>query len=198
MMLSRAPISIGGACFCLEHVCVDSATQDQLDELRDAIEAAKKVRAATTRRQQALEEQAARLGLDAPPHITTELVDLGLKIKAKSDEIRELERSAARLELAPKSALEFSYGSTLPQLAPAVVDTRLQVMERQLERVLDALVQLGDEQDATRAESREWRQHERTERQEGQSRRLALALGTGFVLLMIVFAVIAIAIKVWS
>lgn len=177
---------------------MDSATQDQLVELRDAIEAAKKVRAATTARQRVLEEQAAKRGMDAPPHITTELIDLALKIKAKTDEITELERSAARLELAPTSALEFSYDSTLPQLAPAVVDTRLHMLERQLDRVLSAIVQLGDAQDARNAEGREWRQHERTERQAGQGRRLALALGTAFVLLVIAFTMIAIAIKVWS
>lgn len=178
---------------------MDSQTQDQLDELRAAIDAAKRVRTATTRRQQALEEQAAKLGLDAPPQITTELVELGLKIKAKTDEITELERSAARLFLAPKSALEFQDGETLyPHLAPAVVDTRLHHMERQLEHVLDALVQLAGGQDARSAESREWRQHERTERTIGQGRRLALALITAFVLLVIAFATIAIAIKVWS
>ncbi len=178
---------------------MDSATQDQLDELRDAIEAQKRVRGALTRRQQALEEQAAKLGIDTPPQITTELVDLGVKIKASTDQIRELERSAARLELAPKSALEFQDTSTIyPHLAPAVVDTRLHHMERQLDQVLDGIAQLGDDQERIRAESREWRAHERTERTEGQARRLALAMGIAFVLLVISFAVIAIAIKVWS
>lgn len=113
-------------------------TQRQLDELREQLEAVRRTRAATRRRREALEEQAAKLGNDAPPHITTEITDLLVKQRELDTQLGELEKRIARLALAPQSAIEVlpESGTAAPHLIPAVVDSRLQAVERGVEKAL--------------------------------------------------------------
>ena len=119
-------------------MAADDETQRQLHELRDELAARRTIRLATRRRLDALEEQAATLGIQAPPQIATEIADLNIKRRELDATCNEIEKRIARLELAPTPAVEVlprTPGSTpLPQLIPAVIDSRMQAIERGQDR----------------------------------------------------------------
>jgi nitrogen fixation/metabolism regulation signal transduction histidine kinase len=189
-------------------------TDRQLVELRDELEARRQARDAMRRRLNALEEQAAHMGRDTPAHITTEIGELVEKRRVLDGTIGEIEKRIARLELSPQSAIE-----VLPRgestydikLAPVVIDSRLQAVERMLimlddrgsrmegmlgglERVLERLA--GDV--TAKAEiDHEWREAERSARSTGQRDYRVIFAIVALILLLLAIGVILIAIRVY-
>lgn len=174
----------------------DEETLRQLEELREEIASQRARRGATRRRLNTLEESAAEMGRDAPPHITNEIDDLRAKRRKLDASIAELGKRVARLELAPTPAIE-----VLPrgdatydiQLAPAIVDSRLQAVERRLDMQDEQLDRLVRRQE----EAADWRERETMQRHGGQSYhrqrdRMLLA-----VLVVIALGVIFIAVRVY-
>lgn len=183
----------------------DEETQRQLTELRDSIAATARIRDAHQRRLYVLQEQAAQYGIDAPAHLVTETVDLGVKIKAADEQIREFRRLAVRLEQAPQSALTLpDADAVIPVLLPAVVDQRLREMGATVDRMGDMFAHLQELIDLSREESREWRNTERAARQGGmrdhhgehRTQRIIL-VGGAVVLLILAIGVVLIAVKVF-
>lgn len=179
-------------------MAADEETQRQVAELRERLAATQRIREAHQRRLYVLQEQAASFGLAAPAHLLTEIADLGVKVRAADGEIREIERRVARLELAPQSALALpASGSPIPQLIPAVVDTRLSALEHSMVRVEDAVAHIREQAEQARQESREWRQAERAGRQEGQRTYRLLFAGGAIVLLVLAAVLVLVAIRVY-
>jgi hypothetical protein len=172
----------------------DDETRQQLDELRDAIAATRRTRDAHQRRLYVLQEQAARLGKNAPPEIVTEIGDIAEAVQAADAQIKEFRRLAARLELAPQSALALpDTDAVIPELLPAVVDARLRALDRANERFEEALSQLWSQGERSAADSRDWR---RDHHGEHWTLRIVL-VGGAVVLLVLVIGVVVIAIKVF-
>lgn len=147
----------------------DSETQRQIEELRTREQSQQRVRDAHQRRLYVLQEQAAQFGKRAPAELVIEIADTGTAIQALDEELREIKRLHARLALAPTSALQLPDGpSGIPQLVPAIVDTRLQALEVGQARLEGTLGSVLDLVEITREESREYRQSERLSRIEGQ------------------------------
>ena len=183
----------------------DEETQRQLSELDMSITATARIRDAHQRRLYVLQEQAAQYGIEAPAHLVTESIDLGVKLKAADEQIREFRRLAARLEQAPQSALTLpDADAVIPELLPAVVDARLRGLDRANERIEDAIDQLWRHGELAAAESREWRRSERAARQDGmrdhhgEHRMLRIVIiGGAVVLLILAIGVVLIAVKVF-
>lgn len=177
-------------------MATDEETLRQLAELREEIDALRIRREATRRRLNALEERAAEMGRDTPPHITTEIGDALAKKRALDASIAELGKRVARLELAPTPAVE-----VLPrgdatydmQLAPAIVDSRLQAMERRLDRQDEQLDQLVRRQE----EAASWRERSDAQRHGGQSDRRQREVVLLAVLIVIALGVLFIAVRVY-
>lgn len=179
-------------------MAADEETQRQLAELRERLAATQRIREAHQRRLYVLQEQAAHFGADAPAHLLTESADLGVKIRAADGEIHEIERRIARLELAPQSALVLpESGPPIPQLVPAVVDTRLQAVEQAIEWMRSTIADIREDVQLAREESREWRQAERAGRQEGQRIYRLLFIGGAITFLILAIGVVLIAIRVY-
>ncbi len=147
----------------------DDETQRQIEELRDREQAQLRIRDKHQQRLYVLQEQAAQFGTRAPAEIVMEIADIGTAIQAIDAELREIRRRLARLALAPTSALQLPSGpSDIPELVPAVVDTRLQHLEVGQARLEGTLTSVLDLVEITREESRDHRQSERLSRIEGQ------------------------------
>jgi chromosome segregation ATPase len=172
-------------------------TERQLAELREELSARREARQATRRRQDALDIQAAHFGREAPPHITTEIADLVEKRRSLDATIREIERQIARLELAPQSGLIIPAGQALPELVPAVIDTRIRALEWASDRIESALAQIGERLDAKDASDREWRHAERDARRDGQKGYRLLLVGLAAALFVVAVAVVALLIRVY-
>lgn len=184
---------------------MDDETQRQLAELRDQVAATTRIRAAHRQRLSVLQEQAAKFGIEAPAHLVTEIADLGVTIRETDAQLVEFRRLIARLELAPQSALILPGGDAIyPELIPAVVDSRLQALDRSNERTLDGLDQIWGAIERAAIESREWRSAERAAREAGmrghheQHRTLrAILIGGAVVLLIVAIGVVVIAVRVF-
>lgn len=178
-------------------MAADEETQRQVAELAERLASTRRIREAHQRRLYVLQEQAAQFGKDAPAHILTEIADLGIKVREANAEIQEIERRIARLELAPQSGLSATAGITgpavIPELLPAVVDTRLQAVEHAIERIGDAIAYMREQADQAREESREWRSAERSSRETGQRRYDRMVI----VLIILAAVVVLIAVKVY-
>lgn len=173
-------------------MATDEESLRQIAELREEITAKRSQREATRRRLHALEERAADMGRDTPPHITNEITD-AIRERGRLDTvIAELGRQVARLELAPTSGLVLPPGEVLPQLAPAVIDTRLLAVERRLERQDEAIERIEQRMD----EGREWRGRQDTERLDGQLGRRSRERFLIALLFLIAAGVIFIALRV--
>lgn len=177
---------------------VDDSTSLQIAELREHLDAKRRERGAHRRRLSALEEHAARLGIETPPHVTNEITDLLIIVRERDTQITEIERQITRLVIAPQSAITLpENGPPIPQLIPAVVDVRLQALKHEIEIVLDLIAEIKDHVAVSREESREWRAAERTARQEGQRDYRLLFTGIVLGLAILAVAVVLIAIQVY-
>lgn len=149
-------------------MAADESTQQQLAELREEIAAKRTQRHAVRRRLNILEEQAYAMGWETPPHVKSDIED-AKREKAQLDTlIAEFGRQVARLELAPTPGYILPPGEVLPQLAPAVIDTRLLALEHRLGRQDEAIERIERRQD----DANEWRTAQERARVDGQSERL--------------------------
>lgn len=175
-------------------MAADAETLRQIDELREEIAAKRAEREATRRRLHTQEERAAEMGRDTPPHISNEIRDLLQKRRDLDAVIAELGKRVVRLELAPTPAIEvLPHGDTpLPQLVPAVIDTRLQALERTVERQGSAIIRILQRLDDDLA----WKEQQDSKRQDGQQGRARNERLVLLVLFVIALGVVFIAIRV--
>jgi hypothetical protein len=121
-------------------------TQRQIDELREVLLARRRVRDAARQRLDLLEEQAARMGIDTPPHVTNEIVGLTGKLKDRDSEIFEIEKKLTLLERGPPPPIAFIVPDQephIPVLAPALVEARLTTIQRLLEQGIETLGEIS-------------------------------------------------------
>lgn len=174
----------------------DDETRRQLDELRDYDLAEQRIRDAHQRRLYVLQEQAAKLGRGAPPELVIEITDIAEQVRVQDERLREVRAKIAKLELAPQSALAVPPGpAVIPELIPAVVDTRLQALELGQARLESTVAGIGEQVELSREESREWRSAERSERRESQRTHRLIYAFIGAALLILAVAVVLVAIK---
>lgn len=187
---------------------MDEETQRQLtEELRPHLEAQRRTRSAHQRRRDALQEQAARFGIETPVHITQEITDLIIKIREVDARIRETESKIIQLETspAPETILYIpDEAPRIPTLSVPLLDERLRAQDRAIEWVRDAIAEIRELVDLGREESREWRRDERAARQDGmhdhhgehRTQRIIMIIGAA-VLLILAIGLALIAVKVF-
>lgn len=164
----------------------DEETLRQIAELREEISAKRTERESLRRRRRNLERRAAEMGRDTPSHITTELDEALNKQDDLDRYIAELGRQIARLELAPTPGYILPPGEALPQLAPAVIDTRMQAIEREQTRQGQAIDRIEQRLD----DDERWKRGQDGERQTGQLERKAREQAQLIILVVIVVCVV--------
>ena len=178
-------------------MAADDETQRQLTEIAEDLAAKRSEREAVRRRLHVLEERAAEMGRDAPAHITTEIADLLVKRRELDDTIAELGKRRARLELAPQSGLILPPGEVLPQLAPAVIDTRITRIEQLLASIRYDLTDHLQDHRRKDAADEAWREVESSARARGQHKHQLGELAQFVIMCIIALGVLLIVAKLY-